>query len=128
MEPRADFSCRSCAKAAGEEGLHVHADLPVGSKRCPISGAKINRLFNAVNVATSSVRAADKFVEPMLERAAQAPVKGTGTHGGTTLPFSGAQGAAVMGRDQTGAAGFSRGAIVPLIKTLKGPRPGAYRE
>jgi len=127
--PRADFVCLSkkCQQPDGEAPTY---ELPVGATRCPICGSsRIRRLFNKVNVATGAAavaRESDKIIAPMMEQAARAP-KG-GTHGVNTLPLSGAQGASIMGRDQTGAAGFSRSAILPLIKSFQPPRPNIVRE
>ena len=63
MGPRADFSCRACAKAEGRDGFDIHPDLPIGSKRCPIRGTKVNRLYNAVNVGSADARAHAKILD-----------------------------------------------------------------
>lgn len=124
--PRADFSCRSCAKAAGEDGLHVHADLPVESQRCPIRGTKISRLYNAVNIGSATARAHDKILEsstiPAQLEAAKAAEAAKAETPVLKIGGAGALGAV---RNHPGAVGASQGVSLPIIRSLGAPRPGA---
>jgi len=123
MAPRADFSCRSCAKAAGEDGLHVHEDLPIDSKRCPISGAKIHRLFNAVNIGNPDARAHAKIIEnstipAQMDAAAAAPPRQRNEN---VLNIGSANALASV-QGFPGATQGSRQAV-GLLKSLTPPRP-----
>ena len=138
MEPRADFSCRACARSAGEDGLHVHVDLPVGSTRCPIRGTKIQRLFNAVNVGNANARAHAKLIEHSsipAQMDAKNAQKSNSTISGAALERAGLtpQGALGTVQGSPGATLYSRGGIdhrgepvlgsIGVIRSLNKPRP-----
>ena len=135
MEPRADFSCRACARSAGEDGLHVHVDLPVTSTRCPIRGTKIQRLFNAVNVGSAHARAHAKLIEHSSIPAQMDAQKPSSTISGHALERAGLtpQGALGTVQGSPGATLYSRGGIdhrgepvlgsIGVIRSLNKPRP-----
>ena len=121
MGPRADFSCRACAKAEGRDGFDVHADLPVDSKRCPIKGTKINRLFNAVNVGSADARAHAKIIDNSTLGAQHDAAQERKENKDVLKIGAGSALGAVQ--SFPGAAQASRQGAIPIIKSLQKPRP-----
>lgn len=133
MGPRADFTCLS--KKCQQDGAASVYELPVTATRCPVCGSKrIRRLYNAVNVGKADARAHAQLVDgsslPAQADAAKSQ-RGTGdlTLRGPQLAAAGGSAAGALSIvRRTGGAGASQALSVGILKSLRPPTPGAYRD
>jgi len=135
--PRADFAC--LAPKCQQDGAATIYELPVTATRCPVCGSKrVRRLYNAVQIGSSTARAHDKILESSSIPAQMDAAKDkavSNTIRGEALAAAGgsAQGALGVVQGFPGAALYSRGGTdqrgdrvlgsVDVIRSLTKPRP-----
>lgn len=132
MGPRADFAClsKACRTAEGEATVY---ELPVAAKVCPVCGSKrLQRLFNAVNVARGVGRGVDRLVGESIndQQAQQDQARAAEAQNGPALAVPVSQIGAALGKinpafasasvGPAGGARVAEHAPAPLFGALRG--------